>query len=86
MKIEVTQEDIEKGKRGSKCYCPIALALMRAQPTRCVSVGALTVALDLPRVCLNLPHRVRCWIYDFDSGEAVAPFEFDLDLPEKPAA
>lgn len=29
MKIEVTQEDIEHGIKGSKCYCPIARAINR---------------------------------------------------------
>lgn len=80
MKIEVTQEDIDAGKPGSGCWCPIALAARRATG-RYVHVSYETVAIELGENSWSrhiLPLETRTFIERFDNNEAVAPFAFEL--------
>jgi hypothetical protein len=91
MRIEVTQEDIDAGKRADACDCPVALAICRASGFS-VSVRYSTVyrlqseihAWDSRAYLGELPNAARYFVVDFDEGRAVAPFAFDLDIPSDP--
>lgn len=83
MKIQVTREDIENGKRCSATQCPAALALMRA-----LKLDRIIVRLD----SIATPSGGRMWRFDtppvlrdfihaFDDGDGTAkPIEFELDI------
>lgn len=78
MKIEVTQEDIDKGERGSCSGCPVALAMKRA-------LGVQTLLVEDDAAWTNmeeylLPDPVPDFIGDFDTGEPVKPFTFELPI------
>jgi hypothetical protein len=89
--IQVTEEDIKKGKRKDACACPIALALRRLLPRRYhahVSKRFIS-GCDGPmnnqptrggkvRYCLDVktPDVARDFIKRFDRGLLVEPFEF----------
>lgn len=76
--IHVTQEDIDKGVRGSSNSCPIARAIKRE--TDMVNFKVLTWAL------YNYQHEIICsfsdktssFILEYDLGRRVKPFNFYL--------
>lgn len=83
MKIQVTQDDIDRGVRGNVCFCPVALAVKRAT-SETVYVSGMRIriikkangkALEAPT-----PSEVSCFIAAFDHYATVEPFEFDLEL------
>lgn len=81
--VEVTAEDIHYGATGSPDCCPVALALRR----HCgrASVGTTAVSLFPPDADVQqvgLPADVQDFILQFDAGQKVEPFAFDLDLPD----
>lgn len=79
MKISVTQDDIDKGQRGSACSCPIALATRRAFPWLAISVspGFGHGWLFIGNKTYRLPGDALTFILEFDSRSVpVAPFEF----------
>lgn len=89
--LEVTQEDIDKGKRENCSLCPIALALMRKfnlDPSEDsldhVSVG-ITMASIFPVIdkqhksqYFYMPDEASEFIKNFDSKIPVKPFNFTL--------
>lgn len=81
VKIEVTQECIDKGASGSCTYCPIALA---TKPLVRIfnSVGFSYLYLT-PRFSLRLPKRAANFILRFDCKEPVKPFSFVIDIPKE---
>jgi hypothetical protein len=83
MRIEVTAEDIVKGKRMDCGLCPVALAIKRATGTA-FSVGYMTCcpAGGTVRDRLELPAEARAFVHDFDCHMQTAPFAFDLDIPD----
>lgn len=83
MKITVTAADIASGRRGSSCDCPIARAIRRAggDITADVACSYAYVGRRPHRRQLLLPLSARQFMADFDHGEPVEPFEFELDLP-----
>jgi len=82
VKIEVTQEDIDRGARRSCCNCPIALAVKRLVPhcsevdVRCGAIYAKTPELWKADASIS----VIDFISGFDAGRPVQPFSFPLDL------
>lgn len=85
IKIEVTQEDIDRGKQGSRCWCPIARAIKRTLywmpgdtmiPDGRVEVSIAQVAIEDGRA--DLPFEASNFIVAFDRGEPVKPFSFEL--------
>lgn len=76
MKIQVTQEDIDKGIRQAPCSCPVGRAVKR-EIDGCVSVGYATVATE--EKLYWLPDEVSNFIFNFDRGIIVKPFEFELE-------
>lgn len=70
-RIEVTSEDIERGVPDNCHHCPIALAARRA--------GLNTPEVD--SAFLNgmvLPDAATEFILDYDNGEPVEPFSFEV--------
>jgi hypothetical protein len=80
LKVSVTQEDIFNGVPVMGRFCPIARALTRILGK--VSVGNVRVALDGgDRILFGvLPKIAQRFILDFDAGNPVHPFEFELEL------
>ena len=76
MKVRVTQDHIDRGKRLNPDLCPIAIALAD-EGWRQVEV-ACGAALSRERSGL-LPVRVSAWVSDFDEGATVKPFEFEFE-------
>jgi hypothetical protein len=88
MRITVTIEDIEAGRRYDPVRCPVARALRRS------GMAYFTVMESAVRLrdeehyggLLVLPGTVQDWIRGFDRGEPVEPISFELELPwEQPA-
>jgi hypothetical protein len=82
VRIEVTEEDIDRGKPEDRCACPVARAVRRA-------VGIPTsVAMDKIVVDYATPWQTEIWTPDevsifvelFDIGGAVEPFAFELEF------
>ena len=83
MKIEITQQDIDKGRRDLFDDCAIALGLNHEFAYELsVSRGWIRIGKDYYR---SMP-EVRRWIADFDRGRLVNPITIELvqaDVPEK---
>lgn len=84
--IEVTQEDIDNGKRGQWEHCPVALAAIRclsnSHPIQYLSVTQKYLYLfGLDDAANQLPDSATDFIKRFDGCEDVEPFAFDIDLP-----
>ena len=79
VKIEVTQEDIDRGERKSAKRCPIARACLRA--------GLKNVEVDAMVECEGVKgDRLygRCSLIEpfveaFDAGNKVFPFSFEFE-------
>ena len=79
MKIQVTQAHIDKGKRKSRCLCPIALALKDKFGYNCdPRVDTVHMALGTSTFYKSTPETV-CFIDRFDGGAPVTPFDFELE-------
>lgn len=77
MKIFVTGQHIQKGKRGTLRSCPIARALKDAGFTH-VEVGSDGVRVDGIDLDPPFPPKVRRFVNQFDNGDVVEPFDFPL--------
>jgi hypothetical protein len=83
MRITVTPEDIEAGRRYDPVRCPVARALRRT------GMAYFTVMESAVRLrdeehyggLLVLPGGVQDWIRSFDRGEPVESISFELELP-----
>lgn len=82
MRIQVTIDDIAKGVKGVSESCPVALAIKRQLNPEGVTVGAWNIDwyqsgkgywAKLPK-----DSKVHRFITDFDRGDLVDPFEFEL--------
>ncbi len=80
--IEVTQEDIENGKRHSCDKCPIALAVQRTFKERWIVSATFAAPYQRPGVA-DLPNEAMSFVVAFDADTNVFPFAFELnDLKE----
>jgi len=77
MKIQVTQEDIDKGQPIDCFKCPVALATSRilGQETQ---VRSDFIIFD--SVWYDMPIEVCNFIKKFDNAENARPLEFDINL------
>ncbi len=84
MNITVTKEDIEQGQRRDPEQCAIALALLRAGLEHFGVMGPSVMVADSwgRLTSLKLPEVVSDWIFNFDAGNTVAPFSFEVALPQ----
>jgi hypothetical protein len=88
MVIKVTQEDIDKGNRDSLEDCPIALALVRELKLDIVGKRDVVAVYGKGRgahiwrgqqeYSYKLPKNIEALIEDFDSGDKIEPFEFEM--------
>ncbi len=86
IKISVTQEDIDCGKRNQPEACPIALAIFRVTGKRWSIDGTVAngvLGRDRLGPALKMPARATTFIIAFDSRGpgAVRPFSFKLEIP-----
>ena len=85
--IEVTADDIAKGKPCEAVECQVFLAASRALPEVRLAVGPETLWIGesfcdragwdapLPDVAVGAIHRI-------DNGQPVEPFSFVVDIPD----
>lgn len=86
MRIEVTQEDIDRGEQKQCTRCPIARAVKRVMPFHDVVVGGGAISYRKVLSKWNRGEwgmrecniRVLQFISDFDAGKPVQPFSFEL--------
>lgn len=79
MKIEVTQDDIERGGPRSAYSCPVALAIRRAINSTRVRVDCVVVRVGGRQYWLD---RVGSeFVSDFDLGFPVEPTTIELIDP-----
>lgn len=91
--IDVTQEDINEGFKCDCTFCPVARALARhIINTKVMYVLVDTEYMKLSRVGAKLadrtdiricrtPDKARDFIYRFDDGDEVHPFQFTIQVP-----
>lgn len=80
LKINVTQDDIDKGNRGNSNSCPIARVVRGILPMARVNVryiNSIGMGADIA-----LPSEATQFIVSFDNHYPVAPLEFEVDIPE----
>jgi hypothetical protein len=90
VRIEVTKEDIENGKRQDPYGCPVACALKRVTGIP-VRVGVFTASIDDGTPYFHyvpLPAEVAKFITAFDTNSIdtaalIVPFSFEFEYPEK---
>lgn len=82
MKIQVTAKDIQEGRPGKVCACPIAIAGSRAYGCT-MEVGNTLMGPHEELHCRNwglLPKEAREFVTAFDNGRSVQPFEFEIEF------
>lgn len=87
MRVDVTQDDIDRGRPRVACACPIAKAVERCCGYEYVLVGHRDVRGyrpgDVRRIVIPatpLPSEAAAFVRDFDAGRSVSPFSFDLEV------
>lgn len=94
VKIQVTEEDIQKGVANLGDRCPNYLAIRRACPDipyihvtyekvylSNTPIRLLTPTTSDYQAVVFLPDNINAWITAFDNGRDVEPIEYELDLP-----
>lgn len=85
MKIIVTQDDIDNGRKGLSFCCPVALALNRHYEISSVSKNGIACGdKNHGAVQIPTPPSVIEFIMNFDADRPVKPFEFDLEMEIQP--
>lgn len=84
--IDVTQEDIDEGKRFEPCGCPVALAVQKKIPERRVIVYSHKIQIGEDEIFVELPPSAKEFICKFDKKSndksPVSPFSFELVIPD----
>lgn len=89
--INVTQEDINNGVKGSPRKCPVALAVQRQIPSARVFVQTgyyvKRKLFSSRQIDFKIPYQVGNRIVSFDfghdfAGEKMEPFTFQLEISE----
>lgn len=81
IKIEVTQEDIDKGIQASCHLCPVAIAAQRTIHDSQIQISSSCLYKIQSFYSCKLPTVVRQFICDFDCGNSVQPFTFEIEIP-----
>lgn len=87
--INVTLDMIKHGKPARTCNCPISLAVAeKVKPNLKVSILSEDCAIyedgwKHEVALVKLPIKVGNFVLRFDTGMAVEPFTFTLELPEE---
>jgi hypothetical protein len=81
--VSVTQEDIDKGCKGDYTACPIQRAVARQVDARVeVTESEITFEKNYHWDGVTTPIVARDFIRSYDGNEQVAPFSFELEIPE----
>lgn len=83
MQLEITQEDIDKGKQGDCGLCPIALAIRRKLPKSNPLVLSNRVFITdehskNKQYYFRMSSNAQEFICEFDNGFPVKPIEIEL--------
>jgi len=85
MLVQVTQDHIQRGKRGSTSGCPIALALCdmghECVHTTYTYSSMQKSSIDVNRRYYKMPRIASEFVCAFDRGDPVQPMKFILDVP-----
>lgn len=83
LKINVTQQNIIKGRKYTSKSCPIALAFKEAGIKK-VEVKNLQFLLRKSEdsIMYDLPRMARKFIRAFDEGRPVKPFSFNVKIDQ----
>jgi hypothetical protein len=85
--ISVTRSDIDDGRVSCATRCPVAQAIRRAVPeSDYASVSIDCIVVDIPSAdgdgtysrMYQLTEEITDFIYHYDNGHDVAPFEADV--------
>lgn len=89
MKIVVDAEAIKNGIAKNRYECPVALAIRKAgyKTVFCCpndilvgrELGMAPSGPGMRRIFLDPAHPARSFMFAFDKGEPVEPFEFELE-------
>jgi hypothetical protein len=79
VRIDVTADDIRRGRRDDALACPVALALDRATGEPWGVDPKIMIEATYGRMA-GTPPEVASFVCDFDAGREVAPFSFDLEV------
>lgn len=85
VKIEVTQDDIEKGRRRGSQTCPVARAIKRRLKAgiKAAVYGRAGFVKGWLRHMSDMPGKTQRFVADFDSKRPVKPFTFTLNIPKE---
>jgi len=84
--VKVTQDHIDRGRKGECRLCPIALALSEkgyqdvVVGVPCGTEITVTLSNDGKFQSYILPQKASYWIEDFDRDKVQLPIEFDMTL------
>lgn len=83
--IEVTQDHIDHGQRGSGSHCPIALAINAALGDDTAEVLGHTINLynpddwDAEHITIRADDNIYNWVDQFDRGQSGQPATLQFD-------
>lgn len=83
--VDVLQEDIDQGLKGSPSCCALTLAIKRKAPRAssvCVLLGEVWFSGDR-LIWTKLSREAKKFYGDFDSSRRVAPQTFPIDIPDQ---
>lgn len=83
MKINVTEEDIEKGKRYCGWMCPVANAMFRTTGWKWQVDYGMMHPIASAKDEIYVDGQTLHKIVEFDREGWMEPFEFEADIPEK---
>ena len=78
MEFKVTKEDILNGEKNDPHNCAVALSIKRKIHGKKIVVCGDGITIDNP--IFVMPLIVSDFIKNFDAGNYVKPFSFELDL------
>ncbi len=87
LKVNVTQEHIDKGVPEMACSCPVAKAVAELLNDGFASTDGVSLTVEdsqrhTQAFANTLPDEVLCFVSDFDHGKPVKPFSFDIQIDE----
>jgi hypothetical protein len=80
LKIVVTEEDIEAGRKFSSTLCPVGRAIHREIGHEDYQVGSKTLYIE--GRSRKSSAKIRQFILDFDDGKKVKPFKVYIKPPK----
>lgn len=81
VKVQVTQEHIDKGSRYNTNSCPVALALNAVFGTGCCAFQFIHIP---GHTMIQTPSDVFRRIQKFDKDTTMTPFDFEINPKEIP--